>query len=50
MELSVLALQAANIALWAIDKASGGALEKAGADVLDFLTRRFQSFCSNQGI
>jgi hypothetical protein len=43
MELSVLALQAANIALWAIDKASGGALEKAGADVLDFLKRRFQS-------
>ncbi|MBE9141133.1 hypothetical protein IQ254_28695 [Nodosilinea sp. LEGE 07088] len=42
MELSVLALQAANIALWAIDKVSGGALEKAGADVLEFLTKRFQ--------
>ena len=42
MELSVLALQAASIALWAIDKVSGGVLEKAGADVLDFLTRRFQ--------
>ncbi|MBD2207866.1 hypothetical protein H6G33_25520 [Calothrix sp. FACHB-1219] len=41
MELS-LALQAANIALWAIDKVSGGALEKAGADVLEFLTKRFQ--------
>jgi hypothetical protein len=42
MELSVLALQAVNIALWATDKASGGALEKAGADVLGFLVRRFQ--------
>ncbi|MDJ0696450.1 MAG: hypothetical protein QNJ49_22680 [Mastigocoleus sp. MO_167.B18] len=42
MELSVLALQAVNIALWAVDKAAGGALEKAGTDVLDFLTNRFQ--------
>jgi hypothetical protein len=42
MELSVLALQAVKVALWAIDKASGGALEKAGADVLGFLTKRFQ--------
>ncbi len=42
MELSVLALQAVNIALWAIDKAAGGALEKAGADVRDFLIQRFQ--------
>jgi len=42
MELSVLALQAVNIAMWAIDKASGGALEKAGADVLGFLAKRFQ--------
>jgi predicted Zn-dependent protease len=42
MELSVLALQATTIALWAIDKVSGGALEKAGADVLEFLTRKFQ--------
>lgn len=42
MELSMLALQATNIALWAIDKASGGALEKAGGDVLEFLTKRFQ--------
>ncbi|KAM3095729.1 hypothetical protein ACKFKG_12765 [Phormidesmis sp. 146-35] len=42
MELSVLALQAVNIALHAIDKVSGGALEKAGADVLGFLTNRFQ--------
>lgn len=42
MELSVLALQAGNIALWAIDKASGGALGKAGENVLDFLVKRFQ--------
>lgn len=42
MDLSVLALQAVNIALYAIDKATGGALEKAGADVLDFLKTRFQ--------
>jgi hypothetical protein len=42
MELSVLALQAVNIALYAIDKVSGGALEKAGADVLGFLEKRFQ--------
>ena len=34
MELSVLALQAVNIILYAIDKTSGGALEKAGGDVL----------------
>lgn len=42
MEPSVLALQAVNIALWAIDKASGGALEKAGADVLGCLAKKFQ--------
>lgn len=42
MELSVLALQAANIALWAIDKVAGGALEEVGADILEFLTKRFQ--------
>ncbi|MCG9885256.1 MAG: hypothetical protein MH825_06715 [Cyanobacteria bacterium] len=42
MELSLLALQATNIALWAIDKASGGALEKAGADILGFLAKRFR--------
>jgi len=42
MELSVLALQSVNIALWAIDKATGGVLEKAGADVLSFLMNRFQ--------
>lgn len=43
MELTVLALQAANIATWAIDKASGGALERAGADILDFLKNKFQN-------
>lgn len=42
MELSFLALQAVNIVLYAIDKTSGGALEKAGGEVLDFLSRRFQ--------
>ncbi|MEX0269230.1 hypothetical protein AB3R30_08800 [Leptolyngbyaceae cyanobacterium UHCC 1019] len=42
MELTVLALQAVNIALYALDKASGGVLEKAGADVLGFLSKRFQ--------
>jgi len=42
MELSVLILQAVNIALYSIDKVSGGALEKAGADVLGFLVKRFQ--------
>lgn len=42
MDLSVLALQAVNITLCTLDKFTGGALEKAGADVLDFLTARFQ--------
>lgn len=42
MSLSVLALQAVNIALFTIDKVSGGALEKAGADTLEFLQKRFQ--------
>lgn len=42
MELSVLALQASKIALWAIDKVSGGALETAGTDVLKLLVKRFQ--------
>ena len=42
MELSLLALQAAKIAIWALDKTSGGALEKAGADVLDLLRKKFQ--------
>jgi len=42
MELSILALQAVKIAFDAMDKVSGGALEKAGANVLDFLIKRFQ--------
>jgi len=42
MELSVLASQAVEIVLWAIDKTSVGALGKAGANVLEFLTKRFQ--------
>jgi hypothetical protein len=41
MELSVLALQAVNIALFATDKIAGGALEKIGAEILDLLRRRF---------
>jgi hypothetical protein len=42
MELSFLAFQAVKIAFESIDKASGGALEKAGANILDFLMKRFQ--------
>lgn len=42
MELSVLAAQTTSIVLYLLDKATGGALGKAGADVLDFLTARFQ--------
>ncbi|MEI6329639.1 MAG: hypothetical protein WCP16_10435 [Pseudanabaena sp. ELA645] len=42
MELSFLAFQAVKIAFESIDKASGGALEKAGANILDFLVKRFQ--------
>jgi hypothetical protein len=42
MELSVLALEAVRIALYTLDKVSGGALEKAGGNVLDFLLKRFQ--------
>ena len=42
MELSLLAVQAVKIALYTADKATGGALEKAGANVLDFLTKRFR--------
>ena len=41
MEISVLALEAVNIVLSTLDKATGGALEKAGADVFDFLKARF---------
>ncbi|NEO32175.1 MAG: hypothetical protein F6K36_17425 [Symploca sp. SIO3C6] len=42
MELSILVSRGVNIALWAIDKVSGGALEKAGADVLGLLTKKLQ--------
>lgn len=42
MDLSVLALEAVKIVLYALDKTTGGALEKAGADILDFLKARFQ--------
>jgi len=42
MELSILAAEASRIAFWAIDKASSGALGKAGADVLLFLKTKFQ--------
>jgi hypothetical protein len=42
MELSILAPKAVSIVLYMLDKVSGGALEKAGADVLDLLKRRFE--------
>lgn len=42
MELSVLALQATNIVLSILNKATDGAIEKAGADLFDFLRGRFQ--------
>lgn len=42
MDLSVLALEAVKIAIYVLDKATGGALDKAGADVFDFLKARFQ--------
>jgi hypothetical protein len=42
MDLSSLTDQAVIIALYTIDKAAGGALEKASADVLDFLKSRFR--------
>ena len=42
MDLSVLALQAVNIVLYLLDKSTGGALEKAGSDVFEFLKARFQ--------
>lgn len=42
MELSLLALQAVKIATYAVDNVTGGALEKAGANVLDFLTKKFK--------
>jgi len=42
MDLSALAAQAVTIVLYTLDKATGGALEKAGADILDFLKARFR--------
>jgi ferredoxin len=42
MDLSSLAAQAVTIVLYTLDKAAGGALEKASADVLDFLKSRFR--------
>lgn len=42
MDMSTLAAQAVTIVLYALDKATGGALEKAGGDVLDFLKARFR--------
>ena len=42
MDMSTLAAQAVTIVLYALDKATGGALEKAGGDVLDFLKVRFR--------
>jgi 2Fe-2S type ferredoxin len=42
MDLSALTTQAVTIVLYTLDKATGGALERAGADVLDFLKARFR--------
>lgn len=42
MVLSVLALEATNIVLSILNKATDGAIEKAGADLFDFLKARFQ--------
>lgn len=43
MSLSfLLAEQAVSITLYVLDKATGGALEKAGVDVVEFLKARFQ--------
>ncbi len=42
MELTVLAAEAVRITIYMLDKATGGALEKAGADVLDLLKKKFQ--------
>lgn len=41
MDLSLLAVQAVKVTLYVLDKATGGALEKAGADVVEFLKARF---------
>ncbi len=42
MDLSVLASLAVEIVIKAINTATDGALEKVGADLLDFLKTRFQ--------
>ena len=42
MDLSFLAVQAVNATLYVLDKATGGALEKAGVDVVEFLKARFR--------
>jgi hypothetical protein len=49
MELSVLAVEAGKIALHVIDKASDGALGKAGSDVLDFLSNKFRGKLKIEG-
>jgi hypothetical protein len=41
MDLSVLALQAVKIVLSLLDQVKDGAIEKGGADFLDFLKARF---------
>ena len=42
MDLSALAAQAVTVVFYTFDKATGGALEKAGADILGFLKARFR--------
>ncbi|WP_121971666.1 hypothetical protein [Leptolyngbya sp. BC1307] len=42
MELSLLALEAVKIVSYVANKATDGALEKAGANLLDFLSKRFR--------
>jgi len=36
-DLSFLAVQAVKVTLYVLDKATGGALEKAGVDIVEFL-------------
>jgi len=42
MDLPFLAVQAVNATLYMLDKGTGGALEKAGVDVVEFLKARFR--------
>ncbi|MEM6256168.1 MAG: hypothetical protein AAF821_24910 [Cyanobacteria bacterium P01_D01_bin.156] len=42
MELSALSEQAVKIALWSLEKASGGALSKVGSEILNLLVKQFQ--------